>query len=130
MQKFHTQAAVALSSGEFGIQRDLCVENLGNRAVLLGLAGHFRKCRRIQIRHVGAQRQGRSRDTKSLSLRFEADGRFGAQLGRRESCALQLEGERHRKASGMRGRDKLLRIRAFLIFKAGSERIGCVGEHP
>src|SRR5690606_42008939 len=58
--------------------------------------------------------------------------RTGAQLLRRYRCARELEGEGHRVASGMRGGDQLLGVRAcatVLVFEAQLRRIRRVVQH-
>src|SRR6185295_10584680 len=120
----------AAGSHKFSVERDLGVENLGHRTVFFRFASHLCECRLTQIGHIRAQRQSGPRDTKSLSLGFEADGCLGTQFGRREAGALQLEGESHRKTPRMGRGDKLLWVRTFLVLEAGSERIGGLCEDP
>ena len=92
---------------QLGVQHDLGVENLGDWAVLLGIFRELREFCFVENGHFCAQRQSRTADAKSLALRFETDGRLGAELGRGEAGALQAKREHHGKAPGMRCGDQL-----------------------
>src|SRR5271166_4816061 len=111
------------------VQCDCGVENLGDRAVLLGIAGHPSERGLIEVRHLGAQRQSRPTDAESLTLRLKSDRSLGRELGRRKACALQLKGERHGEASGMGGGDQLFGVGAPLVLEPGPERIRGLCEH-
>src|SRR6266436_3051224 len=67
---------------QLGVERDLGVENLGDRTVFLGIFRHLGEFCLVHVRHLGAQGQGRTANAKSFALRLESDGRFGAELGR------------------------------------------------
>jgi hypothetical protein len=56
------------SSHQLGIQGYFGIEDLGHRAILLGLARHAGEGGFVQIRHLGAQRQCRPTDAEALSL--------------------------------------------------------------
>jgi hypothetical protein len=68
-------------SEQLGVQCDLGVEDLGNRAVLLGVAGHPSDGGFVQVRHLGAQSQGRPTDAEALALWVKSDRRLGTELG-------------------------------------------------
>src|SRR5207253_10034834 len=55
--------------------------------------------------------------------------RLRLELGRPHAGALELEGERHGEAAGMRRRDQLLRVRSLLALEPGLERVGRRREH-
>src|SRR5215470_13324499 len=95
-------------SRQLGIQRDFGVEELGDRAVLLGFPGHSGERGFVQVRHGGAQRQSRAGDAKALAFGVQSDGGLGTEFRRRIAAALQLKGERHGEAAGVGGGDQLL----------------------
>src|SRR5262245_22212204 len=120
--------ATERGSRQFGVERDFRVEDLGDRAVLLGFTGHAHERGLIQVRYRGAQRQGRAGNAKALAFRLQGDGGLGAELGRSEAAALQLERERHGETAGVRGGDELLGVGALLVLEARFERIGGLVE--
>jgi hypothetical protein len=88
-------AGVAIKALEqLGVQRDLGVEDLGDRAVFLGVFRHLREFAVVKVRHLGAQGQSRTTDAKSFTLLLEGDGRLGAELGRGKSRLLQAKRKR------------------------------------
>jgi hypothetical protein len=110
------------------LQRDLGLEQLGDRAVLLGGPRQLLEFGAIDPRHLRLQRQGRLRHLEALTLLLQRHRAFGRKLARRDAGALKLEGERHGEAAGMRGGDQLLRVRAPLVLEARLEGIGGVVE--
>ena len=64
MAEAQTRVAPMHSSGQLGVQCDLGIEDLGDRAVLLGVAGHPGECGFVQVRHDGAQSQSRASDAE------------------------------------------------------------------
>src|SRR6266481_8325506 len=64
---------IAGPSDQLGVQSDRGFEDLGDRAVLLGIAGHSSKRSFVHVRHLGAQRQSRPTDAESLALWLKRD---------------------------------------------------------
>src|SRR5262245_66207644 len=81
------------SSYQFCVEGYFGVENLGNRAVLLGFAGNPGEGSFVQVRHFGAQGQRRPADAEALALRLEGDRGLGAELRRRIASALKPKGQ-------------------------------------
>src|SRR5277367_1313135 len=111
------------ASDQLGVQCDRGVEDLGDRAVLLGVAGHSSKPGFVQVRHLAAQRQSRATDAESLPLGLESDRGLSIELCGRVAGGLQLKGQRHGEASGVSGGDQLFGICAFFVLEAGPEEI-------
>src|SRR5580700_9959412 len=117
------------ASDQFGVQGDRGVEDLGDRAVLLGIAGHSNKRGFVQVWHFGAERQSRPADAETLAFGFERDRGLGGELSRGIAAGLQAKRERHGEAPGMRRGDELFGVGALLIFEPGLERIRRLCEH-
>src|ERR1700722_19669346 len=116
-------------SDQFGVQGDRGIEHLGDRAVLLGIAGHSNKRGFVQVRHFGAQRQSRPADAETLAFGFERDRGLGGELSRGIAAGLQPERQRHGEATGMRRGDELFGVGTLLIFEPCLERIRGLCEH-
>src|ERR1700730_11201271 len=93
------------SLDQLGVQRDLGVQNLGDRAVLLGVSRHFDEFGFVHVRHLGTQSQGGATDAETLAFRFERDRGLGGELGRGKAGGLQPKCKRHGEASRMRRGD-------------------------
>src|SRR5262245_38089015 len=117
------------SSYQFCVEGYFGVENLGNRAVLLGFAGNPGEGSFVQVRHFGAQGQRRPADAEALALRLEGDRGLGAELRGRIASALQPKGQGHGKAPGMGGSDQLFGIGAPLVLEARPERVRGLRQH-
>src|SRR3954454_11661380 len=76
------------------VHRDLSVEDLRHRAVLLSRAGQFLKPVPLNPRHLRAQGQRGLRDPEALALFFERDSSLGGELRRGEAGTLELKGQR------------------------------------
>src|SRR5262245_24369201 len=117
------------SSYQFCVEGYFGVENLGNRAVLLGFAGNPGEGSFVQVRHFGAQGQRRPADAEALALRLEGDRGLGAELRRRIASALQPKGQGHGEAPSMGGSDQLFGIGAPLVLEARPERVRGLRQH-
>src|SRR5580704_18378863 len=117
------------ASDQFGVQGDRGVEHLGDRAVLLGIAGHSNKRGFVQVWHFGAERQSRPADAETLAFGFERDRGLGGKLGRGIAAGLQPKRERHGEATVVRRGDELFGVGALLVLKACLERIRHLCEH-
>src|SRR3954471_19401263 len=62
------------------VHRDLSVEDLRHRAVLLSRAGQLVELVSLNPRHLRAQGQRRLRDPKALPLFFERDRSLGGEF--------------------------------------------------
>src|SRR5438093_315744 len=74
---------------QLGIQCDCGVEDLGDRAVLLGLSRHFRELGFVKVRHLGTQRESGATDAEALALRLYGDRGLGGELSRGITAGLQ-----------------------------------------
>ncbi len=113
------------SSDQLGVQCYLGIENLGDRAVFLGVSRHCKEFGFVEIRRFGAQSQSGAGDAETLAFRFEGHCGLGGKFGRGEAGLLHPEGKRHSEAAGMRCGDQLFGVRPLLIFEASSKRVGC-----
>src|SRR5262249_50208288 len=105
--------------GQLRVECDLSLEQLGYRAIALGVARKARELLRADSRDLGAQRERRAADLESLrSIRLERHGGLRREFARREACHLQREGERHGEAPRMGCGNELLRIGALLVLEA------------
>src|SRR6266853_2703047 len=105
-------------SHQLGVECYFGVEDLRDRAVLLGFLSHSGERGLVQVRHVGTQSQSRAGDAKALAFRVQSDGRLGAELRGSVAAALQLKSERHGETAGVCGGNKLLGVGALLALKA------------
>src|SRR4051794_25505756 len=64
------------------VHRDLSVEDLGHRAVLLSRAGQLLEPVPLNPRHLGSERQRRLRDPEALALLLQRYSSLGGELGR------------------------------------------------
>ena len=102
-------ARAGTSSDQLGVQGDFGVEDLGDGAVLLGLSRHGSQILRrpefgTLARRVRAERLMR----KPLPSGSRVTAASVLRPGGGIAGALQAEGERHRKAAGVRGGDEFL----------------------
>src|SRR4051794_9822349 len=110
------------------VHRDLGIEDLRHRTVLLGRAGQLLEPVPFNPRHPRTQGQRRLRDPKALALFLQGDSSLGGEFGRGEAGTLELKGQRHRETAGVSRGDQLLRVGSRLALKAGLERVGRVGQ--
>jgi hypothetical protein len=74
------------TSERLGVQCDLGVEDVGNRAVLLGVAGHPSEGGFVKVRHLAAQSQGRPIDAEAMALWVKSDRRLSEGCSRRPAA--------------------------------------------
>src|SRR6185437_12129730 len=115
-------------SDELRVQGDLRLEELRYRTILLRIGRQPGERLRIEIRHLGAQRERGLADLEPLTLGLQRDRGLGGELGGRVAGPLENEGERHGEAAGVSSRDQLLRIRPLLALEAGLEGIRGRGQ--
>src|SRR6266480_5093791 len=117
------------SSRQLGVERYFGVEELGDRAVLLGFPRHPGERGLVQVRHVGAQNQSRAGDAKALAFRLQSDGRLGGKLGGSVAAALELKGKCHSETAGVCSGNEFLGVGTLLVLETRLERIRSLGEH-
>ena len=111
------------------LQRDLGVEQLGDRAIGLCVGGDCGETLRVDPRHMRFQHQVRTADLEAVAVLVELDRRPGSEGAVAQSFAGQREAERHRETGGVGGGDQLFRIGPGPIFETRVEAIGIVAEH-
>src|SRR6202048_3468787 len=73
-------------------------EDLGDRAVLLGISRHFRELGFVQVRHLGTQSESGATNAEALALRLYGDRGLGSELSRGIAAGLQPKRKRHGEA--------------------------------
>src|SRR5262245_1505256 len=126
-RKQHQQPTDA--SDQLGVQSDGSVENLRDRAVLLGSPCQLEKFGFVQIRHLCPQSESGATDAETLTFRVERDHRLSGEFRRGVPSGLQPERQRHGEAASMGCGDELFWIGTLLVFEPGLKGIRRFGEH-